>query len=76
MDEKRELVAEPGFTMDKKGLQLDIDRLGDWPNTNKDPTYKAPKERGQKMLVSYATSLGRKGESTRGVRRWLLDHLS
>ena len=75
MDEKRELVAKPGFTMDKKGLQLDLDRLGDWPNTNKDPTYTAPNERGQRMLVSYATSLGREGESTRGVRRWLLDHL-
>ena len=75
MAEKRAVVDEDDFTIDKAGLQLDERLLGDWPNTRKHPTHKAPKERGRNILIAYAGKLGRRTESTRGVRKWLLDHM-
>ena len=75
MAKKRAVVDEDDFTMDKAGLQLDYDALGDWPDTRKHPTHKAPKERSQKMLIAYASKLGRTTESTRDIRKWLLDHM-
>lgn len=75
MAEKRAVVDEDDFTMDKAGLQLDYDLLGDWPDTRKHPTHKAPKERGTNILIAYASKLGRGTESTHRVRKWLLDHM-
>ena len=77
MKEKRNLVDSDAFEMNWEALKKDKKLLGDWPNTVKpkdsaDPTWKVPKERGQRVLVALATKMGRKGESTRGVRSWLL----
>ena len=79
MQEKRELVDSNAFKMDWCGLAMDMHLLGDWPNTikpkaSKNPTWKVPKERGTRTLIALATKMGRKSESTRGLRRWLLDN--
>ena len=66
------------FEMDWDKLQRDYDLLGDWPNTikpkvSKDPSWKVPpNERGQRVLLALAAKMGREGDSTRGLRSWLL----
>ena len=77
MTEKRNFVDSDEFEMNWEALEKDYELLGDWPDTVKpkdsaDPTWKVPNERGQRVLVALATKMGRKGESTRGVRTWLL----
>ena len=73
-------MGNESFEMDWDALNKDLELLGDWPNTikpkdSKDPTWKVPpNERGSKVLIALATKMGRKTESTKGLRRWLLDH--
>ena len=87
MQEKREIVEADDFVFNWDALQRDYELLGDWggagtikPKDSKDPTWKVPKERGIQVLIALATKVGRKDkegrpiESTRGVRRWLLDN--
>ena len=88
MKEKREIVEADDFVFNWDALQRDYELLGDWggagtikPKDSKDPTWKVPpKERGIQVLIALATKMGRKDkkgrrlESVRGVRRWLLDN--
>ena len=87
MQEKRKMVEADDFVFNWDALERDHKLLGDWggagtikPKDSKDPTWKVPKERGQQVLIALATKMGRKDkegrpiESTRGVRRWLLDN--
>ena len=80
MQEKRNIVDSDEFEMDWEALDKDYELLGDWPNSikpkdSKEPTWKVPpKERGSKVLIALGTKMGRKTDSTRGLRRWLLDH--
>ena len=82
MQEKREIVEADGFVVDWDALQRDYELLGDWggagtikPKDSKDPTWRVPpRELGVKVPIALATKMGRRTESTLGLRRWLLDH--
>ena len=80
LQKARDMVNSDGFEMDWDALAMDKQLLGDWPKTikakdSKNPAWEVPPdERGTKVLIALANTLGRHGGSTRGLRGWLLDH--